>query len=89
MSSMKYNLRPGVPGSSRNLQVESIKGIRLGAILDFNNLMLEEDSLQIRTTLFRNRGKTKFSNVQACIAKRLHRRVVIHPVPGRCRFTAI
>ncbi|MDG0798109.1 TonB-dependent receptor [Pectobacterium punjabense] len=49
----------GVPGSSRNLQVESIKGIRLGAILDFNNLMLEEDSLQIRTTLFRNRGKNE------------------------------
>ncbi|TKY81955.1 TonB-dependent hemoglobin/transferrin/lactoferrin family receptor [Pectobacterium polonicum] len=49
----------GVPGSSRNLQVESVKGIRLGAILDFNNLMLEEDSLQIRTTLFRNRGKNE------------------------------
>ncbi|MEQ9944268.1 TonB-dependent hemoglobin/transferrin/lactoferrin family receptor [Pectobacterium aroidearum] len=48
-----------VPGTSRNLQVESIKAFRLGAILDFNNLMLEEDSLQIRTTLFRNRGKNE------------------------------
>ncbi|MBA0167390.1 TonB-dependent receptor [Pectobacterium sp. CFBP8739] len=49
----------GVPGTSRDLQVESIKGIRLGAILDFNKLMLEDDSLQIRTTLFRNRGKNE------------------------------
>ncbi|MDC9597656.1 TonB-dependent hemoglobin/transferrin/lactoferrin family receptor [Xenorhabdus anantnagensis] len=44
-------------GSSRNLNVERMAGIRLGAVLDFNNLMLENDSLQIRTTLFRNRGK--------------------------------
>ncbi|MEH0875342.1 TonB-dependent hemoglobin/transferrin/lactoferrin family receptor [Pectobacterium cacticida] len=48
-----------VPGTSRDLQVESIKGVRLGAILDFNQLMLEDDSLQIRTTLFRNRGKNE------------------------------
>ncbi|PHM44644.1 hemin receptor [Xenorhabdus mauleonii] len=46
-----------LPGSSRNLDVEKMTGIRLGAILDFDNLMLEGDNLQIRTTLFRNRGK--------------------------------
>ncbi|PHM68974.1 TonB-dependent hemoglobin/transferrin/lactoferrin family receptor [Xenorhabdus sp. KJ12.1] len=46
-----------VPGSSRNLDTEKMTGIRLGAILDYDNLMLENDSLQIRTTLFRNRGK--------------------------------
>ncbi|MEQ1975286.1 TonB-dependent hemoglobin/transferrin/lactoferrin family receptor [Xenorhabdus sp. SGI240] len=44
-------------GSSRNLDVERMTGVRLGAILDFNNMMLEDDSLQIRTTLFRNRGQ--------------------------------
>ncbi|WP_340617548.1 TonB-dependent hemoglobin/transferrin/lactoferrin family receptor [Xenorhabdus entomophaga] len=44
-------------GSSRNLDVERMTGIRLGAILDFNDVMFEDDSLQIRTTLFRNRGK--------------------------------
>ncbi|PHM48085.1 TonB-dependent hemoglobin/transferrin/lactoferrin family receptor [Xenorhabdus miraniensis] len=44
-------------GSSRNLDVERMTGVRLGAILDFNNVMFEDDSLQIRTTLFRNRGK--------------------------------
>ncbi len=44
-------------GSSRDLAVERMAGIRLGAILNFDNLILEEDSLQIRTTLFRNRGK--------------------------------
>ncbi|CDG22161.1 TonB-dependent heme receptor A [Xenorhabdus poinarii G6] len=43
--------------SSRHLDVERMTGIRLGAILNFDNLMLEDDSLQIRTTLFRNRGK--------------------------------
>ncbi|MBD2783720.1 TonB-dependent hemoglobin/transferrin/lactoferrin family receptor [Xenorhabdus sp. DI] len=46
-----------LPGSSRDLNAEKMLGIRLGAILDFDNLMLENDSLQIRTTLFRNRGK--------------------------------
>ncbi|WP_426577921.1 TonB-dependent hemoglobin/transferrin/lactoferrin family receptor [Xenorhabdus stockiae] len=46
-----------VPGSSRNLDTEKMTGIRLGAILDYDNLMFENDSLQIRTTLFRNRGK--------------------------------
>ncbi|PHM56080.1 TonB-dependent hemoglobin/transferrin/lactoferrin family receptor [Xenorhabdus hominickii] len=45
-----------LPGSSRNLDVERMTGIRLGTILNFDNLMLEDDSLQIRTTLFRNRG---------------------------------
>ncbi|MDX7990003.1 TonB-dependent hemoglobin/transferrin/lactoferrin family receptor [Xenorhabdus littoralis] len=44
-------------GSSRNLDVERMAGVRLGAVLDFDNLMFEDDSLQIRTTLFRNRGK--------------------------------
>ncbi|CDG16883.1 TonB-dependent hemoglobin/transferrin/lactoferrin family receptor [Xenorhabdus doucetiae] len=48
-----------VSGTSRNLDVEKMTGIRLGAILDFDNLMLEDDSLQIRTTLFRNRGKNE------------------------------
>ncbi len=48
-----------VPGTSRNLQVERITGIRLGAVLDFNDLLLDKDSLQIRTTLFRNRGKNE------------------------------
>ncbi|PHM33485.1 TonB-dependent hemoglobin/transferrin/lactoferrin family receptor [Xenorhabdus innexi] len=49
--------RTNVPGSSRNLNVEKMTGIRLGAILDYGNLISENDSLQIRTTLFRNRGK--------------------------------
>ncbi|OTA20996.1 hemin receptor [Xenorhabdus beddingii] len=46
-----------LPSTSRDLDVERMTGIRLGAILDFDHLMLEDDSLQIRTTLFRNRGK--------------------------------
>ncbi|WP_228858315.1 TonB-dependent hemoglobin/transferrin/lactoferrin family receptor [Xenorhabdus sp. PB61.4] len=51
--------KTSLPGSSRNLDVERMTGIRLGAILDFDDLMLEGDSLQIRTTLFRNRGKNE------------------------------
>ncbi|PHM64630.1 hemin receptor [Xenorhabdus stockiae] len=49
--------KTSLPGSSRNLDVERMTGIRLGAIIDFNDVMLKDDSLQIRTTLFRNRGK--------------------------------
>ncbi|QUG74753.1 TonB-dependent hemoglobin/transferrin/lactoferrin family receptor [Erwinia sp. E602] len=48
-----------VPGTSRNLQVERIDGVRLGAVLDFNDVLTQQDSLQIRTTLFRNRGKNE------------------------------
>ncbi len=46
-----------LPGSSRNLDVERMTGVRLGAIFDLDNLMLKDDNLQIRTTLFHNRGK--------------------------------
>lgn len=46
-----------VPGTSRGLQVERMTGVRLGAVLDFNDVLMARDSLQIRTTLFRNRGK--------------------------------
>ncbi|MCT8345214.1 MULTISPECIES: TonB-dependent hemoglobin/transferrin/lactoferrin family receptor [Photorhabdus] len=46
-----------VTATSRNLDVERMTGLRFGAILDFNNLLTAQDSLQIRTTLFYNRGK--------------------------------
>ncbi|WP_446469648.1 TonB-dependent hemoglobin/transferrin/lactoferrin family receptor [Xenorhabdus stockiae] len=46
-----------VPGTSRNLSAEKMTGIRLGAIFDYDNLISKNDNLQIRTTLFRNRGK--------------------------------
>lgn len=57
-----------VPGTSRGLQVERMTGVRLGAVLDFNDVLMARDSLQIRTTLFRNRGKDEFSIVVACCA---------------------
>ncbi|EMW6874689.1 TonB-dependent hemoglobin/transferrin/lactoferrin family receptor [Providencia stuartii] len=44
-------------GSSRNLGKERMHGIRLGAIVDFDQVIQADDQLQIRTTLFRNRGK--------------------------------
>lgn len=46
-----------VSGSSRDLGKEHMDGIRLGAILDFDQVIQTDDQLQIRTTLFRNRGK--------------------------------
>ncbi|CDH03003.1 TonB-dependent hemoglobin/transferrin/lactoferrin family receptor [Xenorhabdus bovienii] len=61
--------KTSLPGSSRNLEVEKMTGIRLGAILDFDNLMLENDSLQIRTTLFRNRGKDEIFKTRGVYCK--------------------
>lgn len=46
-----------VSGTSRDLKVETINSVRGGMILNFNNLLADDDSVQIRTTLFRNRGK--------------------------------
>ncbi len=53
---MQY-AQASVTATSRNLDVERMTGLRFGAILNFNNLLADQDSLQIRTTLFRNRGK--------------------------------
>ncbi|TBU93413.1 TonB-dependent receptor [Phytopseudomonas dryadis] len=46
-----------VPATSRGLDPERIRGIRLGSIASFDGLLRADDSLQIRTTLFQNRGK--------------------------------
>ncbi|WP_431482336.1 TonB-dependent receptor [Pseudomonas solani] len=46
-----------VPATSRNLDPERITGVRLGSIFNFDKLLVDSDNLQIRTTLFRNRGK--------------------------------
>lgn len=48
-----------VPGTSRNLEVETINAIRVGAILNWDNVLMDQDSVQVRTTLFRNRGKNE------------------------------
>ncbi len=53
---MQY-AQASVTATSRNLDVERMTGLRFGAILNFNDLLADQDSLQIRTTLFRNRGK--------------------------------
>ncbi|WP_434527135.1 TonB-dependent hemoglobin/transferrin/lactoferrin family receptor [Photorhabdus asymbiotica] len=53
---MQY-AQASITATSRNLDVERITGLRFGAILNFNSLLADRDSLQIRTTLFRNRGK--------------------------------
>lgn len=49
--------RSSLTGSSRNLGKERMDGIRLGAIFDFDQVIQADDQLQIRTTLFRNKGK--------------------------------
>lgn len=43
--------------TSRNLDPERITGIRLGSISNFSNVLVQGDSAQIRTTLFRNHVK--------------------------------
>ena len=40
--------------TSRNLDPERITALRLGSVVDFDNLLLHGDSAQLRTTLFRN-----------------------------------
>ncbi|CFN84222.1 heme receptor [Bordetella pertussis] len=49
--------KSNVSGSSRALRPERIVGLRAGAVLDYNDIATRGDSVQIRTTLFRNRGK--------------------------------
>lgn len=46
-----------VSGSSRKLNPERIRSIRVGNILDFGSLLTDNDQLQIRTTLFQNKIK--------------------------------
>lgn len=46
-----------VPSTSRDLSVEKINSIRTGMLLNFDNVLADDDSVQIRTTVFRNRGK--------------------------------
>lgn len=44
-------------GSSRGLEPERLTSFRLGGILRWQNLLSEQDSLQLRATLFHSRGK--------------------------------
>ena len=44
-----------ITATSRNLDKERDLSIRIGNILDFNNLILENDKIQVRSTLFRQR----------------------------------
>lgn len=53
---MQYALS-NVSGTSRNLKVEKINSVRGGVILNYDNVLTDEDRVQVRTTVFRNRGK--------------------------------
>lgn len=46
-----------ISASSRNLSKERDLSFRIGNILDFNHLLLENDKLQVRTTFFRQQVK--------------------------------
>lgn len=48
-----------MPASSRNLKAESLTSVRTGAISNHKNLLAADDNLQIRTTLFRSKGKNE------------------------------
>lgn len=47
----------GTTGSSRDLDKERMLAVRLGTVLDFGSVFTADDKLQVRTTLFHNRGK--------------------------------
>ena len=52
------------PATSRDLDPERMHALRAGSVLNLSSLLVESDSLQIRTTLFRNRIKDEiFKNV--------------------------
>jgi len=53
---MQYALS-NVSGTSRNLKVEKINSVRGGVILNYDNVLADDDRIQVRTTVFRNRGK--------------------------------
>ena len=48
-----------ISATSRNLKKERNLSIRAGNILDFSNILLENDKLQIRNTLFRQQVKNE------------------------------
>ena len=48
-----------ISATSRNLEKERNLSIRAGNILDFSNILLENDKLQIRNTLFRQQVKNE------------------------------
>ncbi len=49
--------RAQASGSSRGLKPERMRGWRAGAILDFREVLAGRDHLQLRATVFSNRGK--------------------------------
>jgi len=52
------------PATSRDLDPERIRALRFGSLVNLGDLLVNGDSLQLRTTLFRNRIKDEiFKNV--------------------------
>ncbi|MGK2888781.1 MAG: hypothetical protein ACSLEN_05675 [Candidatus Malihini olakiniferum] len=39
--------------------MERIKVIRIGALMNWDNVLMDQDRVQVRTTLFRNHGKNE------------------------------
>ncbi|MFZ4878745.1 TonB-dependent hemoglobin/transferrin/lactoferrin family receptor [Janthinobacterium sp. Mn2066] len=48
-------LGSSTPGTSRNLAVERVTAVRVGAMLHRQNLFLDRDDAQVRLTIYRNR----------------------------------
>lgn len=46
-----------VTGSSRGLRTEKLTALRIGSVMRWQNLLHDDDSLQLRTTLFHMRGR--------------------------------
>lgn len=53
----QYETQATSTGTSRILKKEKMHALRIGNILSFKEVLAADDSLQIRTTLFQNKGK--------------------------------
>lgn len=56
-----------ITGTSRNLDKEKLNALRFGAILNFTNLLIDNDYfLQFRTTAFNNHGQNEIFKTRRC-----------------------
>ncbi|XDZ51944.1 TonB-dependent hemoglobin/transferrin/lactoferrin family receptor [Neisseriaceae bacterium CLB008] len=46
-----------IASTSRDLKKERMLAVRMGMVMDFTSLLSADDKLQVRTTLFQNKGK--------------------------------
>lgn len=56
-----------ITGTSRHLDKEKLNALRFGAILNFTNLLIDNDYLQFRTTAFNNHGQNEIFKTRGVV----------------------